>query len=167
MQKIFSLPLHNVLSFVSDLCSRHIDCHENAKCVVDERENRYRCNCNEYYEGDGFTCTPASSKCLEIKRGLERYYGLDAAIANWPVVVVPLAEWLHLTAEDPGSKPLIVNLIQQTFTLPVEENKKLGEKEAGCLSQSVILKQIFFQTPAATSRRIATSTPPATSTRSA
>jgi hypothetical protein len=41
-----------------DLCERHSDCDENAKCEFDSSMNLYHCKCEEFYEGNGFQCHP-------------------------------------------------------------------------------------------------------------
>ena len=40
-------------------CRREEDCHENASCVYQRQTRRYRCQCDKWYEGDGWeTCAP-------------------------------------------------------------------------------------------------------------
>ena len=40
-------------------CRREEDCHEHASCVYQRQTRRYRCQCDKWYEGDGWeTCKP-------------------------------------------------------------------------------------------------------------
>ena len=40
-------------------CRGEEDCHEMASCVYQQQTRRYRCQCDKWYEGDGWeTCTP-------------------------------------------------------------------------------------------------------------
>ncbi|XP_071534542.1 nidogen [Panulirus ornatus] len=39
-----------------DECSSVLDCDTNAQCLYDSTSQRYKCECNDGYEGDGRTC---------------------------------------------------------------------------------------------------------------
>lgn len=49
-------------------CRRKEDCHEAASCVYQRQTRRYRCQCDKWYEGDGWeTCTPGHTHCVCVE----------------------------------------------------------------------------------------------------
>lgn len=54
-----------------DECNSVADCAINAQCLYDSSSQRYKCSCNEGYEGDGLLCTPRGGKESAVMQSLQ------------------------------------------------------------------------------------------------
>lgn len=48
---------HHLPKLTEFSCNEVNNCHENADCVYDSYDRVYKCECDDGYSGDGFTCT--------------------------------------------------------------------------------------------------------------
>ena len=62
-------------------CDVANDCHLNAECLMDERSNRFRCRCNQGFQGDGYFCSISSCRL-----GLSGSFYMRSSISMYKVV---------------------------------------------------------------------------------
>lgn len=52
-------------------CQSHRECGENARCQFSRTTDKYQCECNSGFQGDGQLCTPTcelSALCIHMSR---------------------------------------------------------------------------------------------------
>ena len=55
-------------------CRREEDCHEHASCLYERRSRKYRCKCDKWYEGDGWSlCQPAPNAGCNILKNCHQH----------------------------------------------------------------------------------------------
>ena len=65
MTKLYNMA--NIETHLTDGCNALSDCDANAQCLFSNREQRFQCECNQNFFGDGKSCY-RSEQSIRLRR---------------------------------------------------------------------------------------------------